>query len=196
MSLLSIVLILFFIMDPFGNISAFLNMLSGLPLRRQKIVIFREMTIALVAMVLFYFIGEFLLQVLEVSEVTVRLASGVILFLFAIKILFPGVTGVRYNLKPSSGEPLVVPLAIPLIASPSLLATIMLYAHLDTLQPILLLAIFIAWFFACLILLFGDILKRVIGDNGLIASERLMGMILVLLGIQRFLEGIQLFVQK
>lgn len=192
MSLLSISLILFLIMDPVGNITCFLNLMKEIDPKRQRWVTFREMMIALFAMFAFYFIGDFLLDLLQVSETTVRLSSGTILFLVAVRILFPGASSLRANLQ-MSGEPFIVPLAIPLIAGPSLLATIMLYAHLDHLQAVLIPAILIAWFCAICVLLLSSHLQRILGNNGLMACERLMGMILVLLAIQRFLEGIVLF---
>lgn len=192
MSLLSIALILFLIMDPVGNINCFLDMMKEIDPKRQKWVLFREMMIALVTMIAFYFIGDFLLDLLQVSEVTVRLSSGTILFLVAIKILFPGASSLRANLQ-IKGEPFIVPLAIPLIAGPSLLATIMLYGHIDHMQPYVIPAIMIAWLCAITVLLFSSRLQKILSNNGLMACERLMGMILVLLAIQRFLEGIQLF---
>jgi multiple antibiotic resistance protein len=151
------------------------------------------MLIALAAMVAFNFLGEFIFQVLDINETTIRIASGVILFLVAIKILFPSVDSLRANLPP--GEPFITPLAIPLIAGPSLLATIMLFARLEPSQPLMLSAIFISWFMAVAVLLLGSRLQKVLGTNGLMACERLMGMVLVMLAIQRFAEGLQHFVK-
>lgn len=193
MTLLSATLILFLIMDPIGNITSFRNLLKEIAPEKQRWIIFREMMLALGVMILFYYIGDALLDLLQVSETTVRIASGVILFLVALKILFTSKTSLRANLLPE-GEPFLVPLAIPLIAGPGLLATIMLYAHLDALQSTMLIAILLAWLGASLVLLLSSPLQRFLGNNGLMACERLMAMILVLLGIQRFLEGIRLFV--
>jgi multiple antibiotic resistance protein len=91
------------------------------------------------------------------------------------------------------GEPFIFPLAIPLIAGPALLATIMLYAHMESLQSVMLFAILIAWFCSAIILFFAGSIKKVLGENGLIACERLIGMVLVLISVQRLLEGILLF---
>lgn len=183
-------------MDPFGNISTFLQMLEHVPKKRKRLVIFREMGIALVTMLLFYFIGDLIMEMLQVSNITVHLASGVILFLVAIKILFPGTHSLRAQLQSElepNEEPFVVPLAIPLIAGPSLLATIILFVQLEPHAPIMLTAILLAWFFAMVVLFFGSKLKKILTNNGLMALERLMGMVLVLLALQRFLEGIKLF---
>lgn len=197
MSLFSLSLILFLIMDPFGNISTFLQVLENIPKKRKRFVIFREMGIALFTMLIFYLIGDLIMEMLKVSNITVHLASGVILFLVAIKILFPGTHTLRSLLQNELGpkeEPFVVPLAIPLIAGPSLLATIILFVQLEPRTPVMLSAILIAWFVAMVVLFFGSTLKRVLTNNGLMACEKLMGMILVLLALQRFLEGIRLFV--
>jgi multiple antibiotic resistance protein len=194
-TLFTATLVLFLIMDPFGNIATFLSVLEKVNPQRKKMIIFREMGIALAAMLLFGMIGKFLMQVLHVSPITVHITSGIILFLVAIRILFPGIGNFRNQLKNSLGdeEPFVVPLAIPLIAGPSLLATIILYAQLEPSRSVMLTAIMIAWLISCLVLLSASFLQRILTNNGLIACERLMGMVLVLLAIQRFLEGIQLF---
>ncbi len=193
MSLLSLSLILFLIMDPFGNISSYLYMVEGIPPKRKAWIVIREMLIALAFMLVFYFLGEKLFEILDIDDTTVRFTSAVILFLTAIKILFPTTDSLRANLP--KGEPYVVPLAVPLIAGPSLLATIMLFAHLEHSRPYMLEAIFISWFFATLVLLLAPFLKRLLTDNGLMAFERLMGMILVMMAIQRFLEGIKRFIE-
>lgn len=194
MSLINLAIILFLIMDPIGNISSFLNMVQGIPPARQRVIIIREMLIALVAMVAFNYLGEFIFHILSISETTLRLTSGAILFLVAIKILFPTTDSLRANLP--SGEPFVTPLAIPLIAGPSLLATVMLFAHLEPSQSVMLGSIIIAWIAALAVLFFAAPLQRILGNNGLMACERLMGLILVMLAIQRFLEGIQLLAKN
>lgn len=193
MALLNLAIILFLIMDPLGNISSFLHMLDGIPTKKRRVIIIREMLIALAAMVLFNFIGELIFDILKVSDTTLKLASGVILFLVGIKILFPSPDSVRANLP--TGEPFITPLAIPLIAGPSLLATIMLFAHLESSQWVTFGAILIAWTVAVTVLLAGTFLKRILTVNGLMACERLMGMVLILLAIQRFLEGVKEFIK-
>jgi len=193
MNLFTLTIILFLIMDPIGNISSFLSLLKDLPKQKRRKIIIREMLIALAAMLTFNFLGEYIFYVLEISDTTVKLASGVILFLVAVKILFPSIDSLRANLP--AGEPFITPLAIPLIAGPSLLATVMLFARLEPSQTTMLSAIFISWALAISILLLGSRLQRVISSNGLMACERLMGMVLIMLAIQRFAEGLQQFVK-
>jgi multiple antibiotic resistance protein len=180
-------------MDPIGNISSFLQQLQNIVPERRSKVILREMLIALAIMIVFNYLGEFIFNVLNISETTLKLTSGAILFLVAIKILFPSIDSLRANLP--DGEPFVTPLAVPLIAGPSLLATIMLFAHLESSQLTMLSAILIAWAGAVIVLLSGKRLQGILGINGLIACERLLGMVLVMLAIQRFLEGVHQFVK-
>ncbi len=192
MTLFSIAIVLFLIMDPIGNISSYLKLMEGIPLPRQRIILLREMLIALLSMVLFNYLGEVIFTLLQISEPTVRLASGTILFLISLQILFPTLNAIRANLP--KAEPFIIPLAIPLIAGPSVLATIMLFAHMEASQSVMLIAILIAWFAALIILLSSRFLLRILGTNGLMACERLMGMILVMIAIQRFLDGVEQFV--
>ncbi len=191
MTLLSISLVLILIMDPIGNLSCFLSMVQKIDPKKQRWIIGREMLIALAFMLGFNYLGEIIFDFLDISETAVRLTSGVILFLVAIKVLFPAPDSLRANLP--QGEPFIFPLAIPLVAGPALLATIMLYAHLELTQSVMLEAIFIAWLFSVLIFFFACPIKKVLGENGLMACERLIGMVLVLIAVQRLLEGVLLF---
>jgi multiple antibiotic resistance protein len=192
MSLLSTTLVLFFIMDPIGNVNSFLTMMRHQSPRRRAFVVLREMFFALILMLLFNFMGEHLQAVLELSEVSVHLATGVVLLLAALGILFPGPRSVRGSLPEE--EPFLVPLAIPLISGPALLATIMLYSQQEESVLLMLVAIFVAWLAAVIVLLLAPVLNRLMGKNGLIAAERLCAMVLVMLAIQRFFEGVRLFV--
>lgn len=187
-------LILFLIMDPIGNISSYLSMVEKIPERRQAWVAFREMLIALGAMLIFCLLGETIFNYLNLSEASLHFSAGVILFLVAIKVLFLSPTSPRANLPKE--EPFIIPLAIPLIAGPALLATIMLYAHLDETPWNMLGAILVSWVAASLVLAAAAPIKRTIGDNGLLACERLIGMLLIILGVQRFLIGVEEFTKQ
>lgn len=192
-SIFSIALMLFLIIDPVGNIASYLTLMSDVESKRRNLVLVREMGIALVLMLLANFLGEYIFDLLGISKTTVFLASGVILFLIAIKILFPTQDSFRANLP--KGEPFIVPLAIPLTAGPSLLATIMLYASLEPSDLMMVAAIFAALIAATLVLFAAPVLKRLLRTNGLLALEKLMGMVLVLLAVQRLAEGIELFLK-
>lgn len=191
MPLFSITLVLLFIIDPIGNISSYLSLVKELRPNRQKWIIMREMLIALLVMILFNYVGEYIFDFLGLSETTVYISSGVILFLIAIKILFTSEDSPRAHLP--QGEPFIFPLAVPLIAGPALLATLMLYARIEPSESLMLKAIVIAWFLSVCILYFAKPIQTILGKNGLTACERLTGMVLVLIAVQRFLEGILLF---
>lgn len=191
-SLFTITLTLFIMMDPLGSTSSFLAMMKGLPPSRQFYVLIREMLIALAVMFGCFLIGESLIRLLQISETAVWLSSGVILFLTSMKILFPAKEGFWYALP--EGEPFIVPFAIPLIAGPSLLATIMLYAHMESCRPMMISAICISWMATMVILMLAPKLQRILGQNGLNACERLTGMVLVMIAIQRFMEGVRFFI--
>ena len=192
MDLFSLSAVLFFIMDPFGNVASCLKTLQPVPEKRRPRVVLREMSVVLAVMLLFDLIGEQLFFLLQLSETAVQLSAGVILFLTAIKILFSLPDSPRAQVKEE--EPFFVPLAIPLLAGPSLLATLMLFAHIEKEPTLMLSAIFLAWIAATLVLLATQYLHKYLGHNGLLALEKLMGMLLLLLSIQRFAEGVRQFV--
>jgi multiple antibiotic resistance protein len=190
-SIFSLAVILFLIMDPVGNISSYLFMVQDIPRQKERWIITRELMIALAAMIVFSLIGEYLFTLLQIDQRGIHLASGLILFLIAIKILFPTTDSPRALIQ--KGEPFISPLAIPLIAGPSLLATIMLFSDMVDHYYQMLLAILYAWIASFLVLYNAHRIQKILGVNGLMAIERLMGLILVLIAIQRFLEGVKLF---
>lgn len=191
MTLFSLSLILFLIMDPVGSVRPFMKYTEQLKARRQMFVIFREMVLALGLMVLFNFLGEWILQLFELSDTAIHATSGVIIFLVAMQILFPKED--RDPLIQPGEEPFLVPLAIPIIAGPALLATIMLYSAIETNPWLTLAACLIAWVASCLILFCSRTIYRVLGSDGLTACEKLMGIVLVLIGIERILGAVTLF---
>ncbi len=193
MSLFSLTLTLFLIMDPLGKVKQFLAILDGIPHRRQRFVIAREMLMALVAMLVFSLLGEYISAAFQVNMVTIFISAGIILFLTAIRILFPKDEHLPRVL---GNEPFLVPLAVPMIASPALLATIMLFSQAEPCILPMINSILIAWAISSVLLIFSRPLKRLLTQNGLLAIERLMGMVLVLIAVQRFLEGIVLFVAE
>ncbi|CDR35124.1 MarC family protein [Criblamydia sequanensis] len=189
----SIALTLFLVMDPFGNISSFLKLLDKNEREHYRLSVLREMLFVLAIILFFNVLGEYLLQLLQISPTTVYFSSSIILFLTAFQILFPTSKSLRHNLPEE--HPILIPLAVPLIAGPSLLAMVMIFAHETTWLPMLI-SIFIAWLAALIVLLFGREIKKFIKENGLIALERLMGMVLILVAIQKFFEGVALFVES
>ncbi len=190
--ILSIAFTLFLLMDPLGNIPIYLSVLQKLPHRRRLWIIFREKIIALLIILVFAYTGNEFLEFLNISHESIFLAGGIVLFVMALKMLFPE-NGSLLNSFAVDGEPLIFPLAIPLVAGPSVLAAVMIYSHqLDNLS-ILFTSILIAWIISTLILLSSTVLQKWLGAKGLSALERLMGLLLMLIAINMFLEGVVLF---
>lgn len=193
MTLLSAALLLFLVMDPLGNIPLYLAALKNVPDERRWKVIARELLIALLIMVIFLFGGQYFLSVLHISEPALTVTGGVVLFLIAIKMIFPP-ANMHANVQ-NEDEPFIVPLAIPYVAGPSSLATLILIMNSEPNRwPEWLAALLAAWFITGVILLAASPLAKILRNRGLIAIERLMGMILVALAIQMLMNGISQFV--
>ncbi len=192
MTLASAVVLLFLVIDPFGNVPFFVAALGGVAPERRKGLIARELLIALGVMVAFLFAGKPLLSVLGVSEPALTIAGGVILFLIALRMVFPSRS--RSYRESLEGEPFIVPLAIPYIAGPSVLAVeLLLMSREPERWPEWLLAISIAWAATAVIVFFGSRLAERLGARGLVAIERLMGMVLVAISVQMFLTGAEAY---
>ena len=192
MEFLSVFAALFLIMDPFGNIPVFLMVLDKVQPERRKKVLIRELLFALAAVIVCILAGKQIVSLLGLRPEAISIAGGIILFLIAIRMIYPFKL---FEMKDDiDSEPLLVPLAIPLIAGPSLLAVLLLFASSESPDfQTLGLAALLAWFLTSLILFFSTFLFHLLGKNGLIAVTRLMGMILVAISIQLFLDGISLY---
>ncbi|WJV66609.1 YhgN family NAAT transporter [Pectobacteriaceae bacterium CE70] len=193
--MISATVLLLLIMDPLGNLPIFMSVLKHLDPKRRRIVLMREMIIALGVMLVFLFAGEKILAVLNLRTETVSISGGIVLFLIAIRMIFPSQEGDSTGL-PAGDEPFLVPMAIPLVAGPSILATLMLLSHQCPYQLLhLALALFIAWGISFVILLMSNVFLRLLGDKGVGALERLMGLVLVMLSTQMFLDGVRAYMQ-
>jgi len=193
MTFISAALLLFLVMDPLGNIPLYLSALKSVEPSRRVKVILRELFIALFVMIVFLFSGQAFLSALHISEPALTATGGVILFLIAIKMIFP--TGSHGDHK-NEEEPFIVPLAIPYVAGPSALATLLLIMNGEPERwPEWLGALFAAWLLTGIILLAAGPLAKILRNRGLIAIERLMGMILVAIAIQMLMNGIAEFAE-
>lgn len=194
MKLSSAILTLFLVMDPLGNIPPFLSVLKNVPPDRRRRVLIREILIAYVVLLVFLFLGKRVLALLGLQQETISIAGGIVLFLIALRMIFPtegGLFGDRLE-----GEPFIVPLAIPLVAGPSTLAVLLLLEQSDAnITWQLLVAVTIAWALCAVILLSSTLLYRLLKERGLIAMERLMGMLLVMLAVQMFMNGVANFLK-
>jgi multiple antibiotic resistance protein len=140
--------------------------------------------------VAFLFGGEVFLNVFHLETEAVRIAGGLIFLLIGLKMVFPAADGA--SLFPPDEEPLIVPIALPMIAGPSALATLLVLSHNHPENQFgLLYALLIAWVASSLILFIAPVLYRVLRKKGLTALERLMGMLLLILSVQMFIDGIR-----
>lgn len=192
MKLWSAAIMLFLIMDPLGNVPLFLATLKHLSASRRRKIIIRELVIAYGVMMLFLFFGQGTLDALQLKQESISIAGGIILFLIALKMIFPPESEKRErDEEAAETEPFIVPLAIPLVAGPSLLAALLL---LVSREPQRMLewwgAMTGAWAASVVILLSSSALHRLLRERGLVALERLMGMTLVTMSVQMFLNGL------
>lgn len=195
MEVFSIAFTLFLLMDPIGNIPFYISFLKGLDPKRQRFIIFRELIIALFIIILFNFVGDGLMKFLHVENDTIQMAGGIILFLLCLKMIFPPPHDPNESL-PHDTEPFIVPLAVPLVAGPSVLAAVMIYSKQENSSWVMVGAIMLAWFASLIILLASSFLKQVLGWRGILALERLMGLVLILIAVQMFLSGLGTFIGR
>lgn len=190
---LSAIILLLLVVDPFGNVPIVIAMLAEVPAPRRRRVILRECGIAFTVMAAFMAFGPEILAALRLSPTSLTIAGGVILFMIAIRMVFAHPEG-AFGFQPA-GEPLVVPLAIPLIAGPSALATVMLLASREPgALGMLAGALMVAMALTAVVLLAGERLQRWIGPRGMQAMGRLMGLILTTIAVEMLLGGIRDFV--
>ncbi len=190
MDIVSVAFTLFLIMDPLGNLPVFLSVLKTVKPTRRKWVLARELSIALLILYGFLFSGEALLSFLDVKQETVSISGGIVLFIIALRMIFPGRGGVMGETP--DGEPFIVPLAVPMVAGPSALATLLLLSHsFSSEMGALSLALFLAWAASAVILGFSEVFYRLLKEKGLAALERLMGMVLIMISVQMILNGVR-----
>ena len=193
MVILSTSILLFLILDPLGNIPIFLSYLEKSK-KRYK-VLARELVLALIILYVFLFFGRQFLEALHLKQEAVAISGAIILFIIAIRMIFP--SSKQYGDEEIEGDPLLVPLAIPLVAGPSILATLILLVsqHPEKLLDFSI-SLFIAWFLSALILFSATAMQKYLGKRGMIAIERLMGMVLIAVAVQMFLNGIKSFLTE
>lgn len=178
------------VMDPFGNAPLFLAVLQGVAPERHARIIVRELFIALGVLIVFLLFGRYLLALLHISEPSLSIAGGIVLFLIAIRMVF-GTLQKAFEGDPQ-GEPFIVPLAIPAIAGPSAIAVELLFmAREPSKWAIWLLALLIAWLATAAALLVSARLNRLLGERGLRALQHLMGLILTAIAVEMLVSGIQ-----
>lgn len=190
-SFISSVITLALVMDGFGNIPLFIASLKKVAPERRKVVLFRELGIALLIMVAFLFLGKWFLKAFGIQEYSLSIAGGLILFIISIKLVFGGEEETKSD--PKEDEPFVVPLAIPLVAGPAALSMVMITAAQQSNKFITLGAVVVASLINSVILMSSFPISNLLGKRGLTAIERLTGMILVLMSVDMVMGGISKF---
>lgn len=195
-TILTAAITLFLVLDPLGNIPVFLSVLSGVPPAKRRAIILRELLIALAVLVLFLFFGRYILGAMNISAPALSIGGGVVLFIISLRMIFPelrAIPAAAGDDGEAGEEPLIVPLAVPLVAGPSAMATVILFStqHPDRVLEWLV-ALVAAWGVSVGVLISAEVLRRLLGRRGLAAIERLMGMILVTVAVQMLLTGLEM----
>jgi MarC family membrane protein len=190
--LFSATILLVLVLDPFGNLPLVVSSLARVPAPRHARIVLRECLFAYVILLAFMAGGRTFMQWLQLSDTSLAIAGGIILFLIALRMVFPSKEGVFG--ETSSGEPFLVPLAVPSIAGPSALATAMLMvsrdpAHFWTWA----LALTLAMLATSLVLVAAGRLQALLGQHAVEAFERLMGLVLTALAVEMLLNGVRSF---
>jgi len=190
----SATILLLLITDPFGNIPIFAHALKSVAPERRTIVILREVLIAFGLLLGFMFVGDSFLRLMNLSQLSLQIAGGVVLFLIALRMIFPPVAG---ETAEAVGEPLIVPLAIPALAGPSAMATVMLLvSQAPERRMEWVAALCVTMAVGALVLVLAERIQRVVGERVVIAIERLIGLILVAVAVEMLLRGIKAFVSQ
>ncbi|WP_447587921.1 MarC family protein [Aquipseudomonas campi] len=190
MDIFGIAVLVFLVTDPFGNIAIYLAALKNVAPERRLRVVVRELLFALALLILFLTFGDKILSGLGLSREATAIAGGIILFVIAMRLIFPSPQGVLGDLP--DGEPMLVPMATPAVAGPSALAVLMTLRNTHE-GPLweLYVAVGLAWLATALILLQASWLQRFLGPRGLTAVERLTGMLLIMLSVDMLLDNLQ-----
>jgi MarC family membrane protein len=188
----SATVLLLLITDPLGNIPIFANALKGVAPERRTWVIMREVLIAFALLLGFMFVGDGFLRVMGLSGLSLQIAGGVVMFLIALRMIFPPEHGPAPIAAPVE-EPLIVPLAVPALAGPSALATVMLLvsqAPERRLEWVAALSVTMA--VCAIVLVLAERIQRLVGERLVLAFERLMGLILVAVSVEMMIRGVKL----
>ena len=187
----SATILLILITDPVGHLAVFAPALNLVPPQRRPWVILREISIAFGLLLLFMFVGEGFLRVMNLSELALQIGGGVILFLIALRMVFPPPPGAETE---TLAEPLIVPLAVPSIAGPSALATVLLLVSQQPERRTEWIgALCLTMLVSATVLVLSERILSFTGPRLVAAVERLMGLVLVSVAIEMMLRGARTF---
>ena len=192
--LFSATILLILVLDPFGNLPLVVSALAKVAPKRRPRVILRECLFAFLILLAFMAGGRTFMQLLQLSDASLSIAGGIILFMIALRMVFPHKDGVFGEMR--DGEPFLVPLAVPSIAGPSALATVMLMTSRDPSHIwTWVIALVIGMSVTTVVLLAASRLQAVLGERVVSAFERLMGLVLTALAVEMLLRGMARFAE-
>ncbi len=195
-SFLSATILLILITDPLGNIPLFISALQQVRPERRRLVIAREVLIAFAALLIFMVFGKHFLSVLHLTDQSLRVAGGVILLLIAIRMIFPE-HGLRLGDDEHVGEPFIVPIAIPLIAGPSAMATVLLLSSREPGRMFEWIgALSLSMLVTAVVFALSTRLQRALGKQAITALERLMGLVLTAISVEMLLGGVASYIRQ
>jgi len=192
MPTISIIVALFVILNPIGNVPIFIGLLKNYDQKRQQKIIVRELFFALLIMLIFGFGGEEVLSLLNLNISVLRIGGGIILALIALDMMFPKPFIPGEALRQ---EPFIVPLAIPIIAGPGTISNVMIFSLQMQNHWLMLVCIILAWLPSLIILLMSSFLQKMFGEKILHAFERFAGMVLMFIAVQMITTGVYEFIE-
>jgi multiple antibiotic resistance protein len=185
---------LFLVINPFGVLPAFVVLANGLDARAQRRLAGYSVLIAFVVLVFFIIAGDFLLERMGISNRAFQISGGIVLFLIAVEMIRGDAHATSSDPTESQLALAVYPLAIPKIAGPGAMLTVILLAEDDrfnltgTLATIGVVALVLAIQFV--VLLASGPISRVIGATGAGVIGRIMGMLLAAFAVSMVLGAV------
>jgi len=196
-SIISTAIVLFFVFDPIGNMPLIMSVLKDVDKSKHRPIIIREMFIGLAILFIFLFFGERFLSLFGLQKEAITIAGGIIFFIIGLHMIFPSPDGKALFGSGVDNEPFIVPIAMPLIAGPAALATLLVLAKTNSSHMLELGAsLFLAWLGTFLILFFAPSISKTLKKKGLTALEKLMGMLLLMISVQMFIDGVMALLHK
>ncbi|MFN3603661.1 MAG: MarC family protein [Leptonema sp. (in: bacteria)] len=193
---LSTTLLLFFVMDPIGNIPIFIVVLEKIPPQKRRWIVIREVVFSMLILIGFLFLGNTILKYLNISQSSLKISGSILLFIISLRMIFPPYmdsTSKHYIFgELPEGDPFLFPLAIPSLAGPSAITTVIVISNQNPIMMhIWLFSILVSCALALVILLSSNWIFKFAGKKGVFALEKLMGMALIAISVEMFLKGIK-----
>ncbi|WP_430422136.1 MarC family protein [Methylibium petroleiphilum] len=190
-SFVSAFVLLLLVLDPFGSLPIFISVLKGVPPERRTRVAVREVLIAFCVLLAFMFAGQGFLNLMHLSERSLEVAGGVILLIIAIRMIFTSGSQI-YASDGGAREPFIFPLAVPLLAGPSAMATVLLLASRQPQQLMQWVGAVSAAMLVCgVVMLAADRIRKLLGHSMVSAIEKLMGLVLTAVAVEMILAGLK-----